>query len=687
MSAPRRGLVAGLVGALLLGPVSPAVALPGGMATLGAAGAIADGAGALPAQPAGLTIDPQPAGLTIDQVIPALARPSDLVRLRGSLDLRGAAEGVPTGTPPRLSVRVATPARSIADLAGAPTRWHPSGPAGDPIPLAGPVVLTPVAAQQWTWQVTVAAAEVFAGSPPRTPGPGGLDRAGVSAVHVHAHLGDTEVGHSLTELPWHDGTPPPTQVVLLWPVTAAPVQPAPVSDRERLTRLLRAGAVLRPDWLVDPALMATNARAEVREAVAQGRVWALPTAVVDADPLVRTGSAPLVRSAAGSAAAAVAAALAEPAGLSGDPPGATVSGILAPSARLDRASAAALARAGVTAVVLPAARVRRLPGAVDRGPVVRLRQQPLLALLTDAGLLAALDRADAAHPSSLLALRQRLLGAALLAGAAGQPLIVAPPVTWDADPATLTLLTSLLAGTPWLTVAPLADVLARSRPDEGLLRRPSSRGLTPPPLQPWQTIHATDAALDQLASITPDPSDFAAPTRQALMRAGSSWWRDEPQRATMIAAEAAAAVAAGLAAVTVLSSGDVVLPGTTGDLPVTIANDLAVPVRVGLLITTNTARVRASPVPPVIVPAGRKVSTSVPLTVIGTAPITLVIALTDPMGRPLSAGQRVTVRSAAYGRVAQVAALIAVAALLLFSSLGISARVRKVHRDRYRRRS
>jgi hypothetical protein len=110
------------------------------------------------------------------------------------------------------------------------------------------------------------------------------------------------------------------------------------------------------------------------------------------------------------------------------------------------------------------------------------------------------------------------------------------------------------------------------------------------------------------------------------------------------------------------------LPGESGVIPVTVANDLDRPARVGLRLTgTPRVRFEADDVEPVTIAPGQKQTFEVLATVLGTGPVSVEITLLTPEGETFGTPATTEVRSAAYARAAQgvVLGLFGILVLLL----------------------
>jgi uncharacterized protein YfaS (alpha-2-macroglobulin family) len=110
------------------------------------------------------------------------------------------------------------------------------------------------------------------------------------------------------------------------------------------------------------------------------------------------------------------------------------------------------------------------------------------------------------------------------------------------------------------------------------------------------------------------------------------------------------------------------LPGESGVIPVTVANDLDRPARVGLRLTgTPRVRFEAADVPAVTIAPGQKETFEVQASVLGTGPVSVEISLLSPDGDTFGTPVTTEVRSAAYARAAQgvVVGLFGILVLLL----------------------
>jgi len=164
--------------------------------------------------------------------------------------------------------------------------------------------------------------------------------------------------------------------------------------------------------------------------------------------------------------------------------------------------------------------------------------------------------------------------------------------------------------------------------------------------------------LAALRSVAPDVTSTQAVSsdalEQALTRSESAAWRTEPVTGRRLLATATAAITEQVARVRVLSRAPVTLPGDAGTIPVTVANDLDRPARVGVRLSgTPASRFVAADIPPVTLAPGQKETLEVSARVIGTGPVVVDITLLTPEGQLFGAPVTTEVRSAAYARAAQ----------------------------------
>jgi hypothetical protein len=116
-------------------------------------------------------------------------------------------------------------------------------------------------------------------------------------------------------------------------------------------------------------------------------------------------------------------------------------------------------------------------------------------------------------------------------------------------------------------------------------------------------------------------------------------------------------------AVRIMSSGSVVFPGESAAVPITIRNDLSVPIQIGIKSQgIPSVRVIPQEVSDMTIAPGRRKSIEIPTRLIGTDTAYLQLQLVDSDGKKIGAPISIEVSSSAY---AQAAAWVIGAAFLL----------------------
>ena len=129
--------------------------------------------------------------------------------------------------------------------------------------------------------------------------------------------------------------------------------------------------------------------------------------------------------------------------------------------------------------------------------------------------------------------------------------------------------------------------------------------------------------------------------------------------------------------VRVVTRGDIVFGGQRGNVPVTVANGLPVPIDITLQATgLPSVRVAPRAQTTMHINAGKRVSVEVPTRVTGSGDAYLLLQLITAGGSEVGTQVLLTVRSAAYARVASYVVAVAFVALLLLVAVNTVRRVR-----------
>ena len=523
--------------------------------------------------------------------------------------------------------------------------------------------------------------------------------------------GTVQTGFTRVFLPWFPATTAvtPTPVVWLFPLTSAPSRgaggvflddhlAAEVGPRGRLTRLLDAAtaAPLAVSWVVDPALLqsledmtdgyrvrgphATTVPgtggpsavlwlARLRSLVAGADVTASSYADPDVVALHRAGLDVDVALAATTARDLPARLLATP-----------VSGGLAwpPGQVTDDGTLDVLRASGTRAIVLtaaslpPTAHLTYTPsGSVD----LATGGSPLRAVVSDptiSTLVAAPAKGDGGAVDPIVRRQEALAEMAMMTlelPSTPRTLVIAPSSRWNPYSGTAALVaatTSAWARPSSLTAllaAPASDV-PRSRTDY-----PASARAAELPRVYLSRVRAARTSLAALRAVAPDTaSGSTRDLEETLTRADSAAWRTNQRGGLDLITSVTSIVDAQTAKVSILSRAPVTLPGDEGIIPITIANDLDRPARVGVrLVGTPATRFSADAIPAVTLAPGQKATLEVKAQVVGTEPVTVAIGLVTPDGATFGTPVVTQVKSAAYAHAAQgaVIGLFAILVVLL----------------------
>lgn len=527
-------------------------------------------------------------------------------------------------------------------------------------------------------------------------------RPGVYVVGLLV-AGVTGNGHSvsqrpLTLLPWLPGhSRKGLGITTVWTITAPPSRAVDgVFRNDTLAVSLGTGGRLRSQlddmrnvpgalWAVDPLLvedaqaLANGARiaqgdgvraatdvemqaasqwlADLRAGVATGSLTALPLGDLDVRAALLLGHNTLVSTAVQTAPARLAAALGE-----------TVTSATVPvyDGTLNDRQWRYLDSLGAKTAL------------VEDGAYPALQQQytptTALAVAAFSGRILVVDGDVSQSPVRFAAASRPAFAAQLLMAYLEQPnsdrvITVAVPPDWK--PSADTPIAAVL-NADWLrhstvTAAEEAGSEPRGATRTGLTKTQSARN---------GTLLRALAKERVLLQLTADPA-FAATISDAVTGLLSRWWT---ARATTGAytSDIARQLAALAASVRVVTRGDIVFGGQKGDVPVTIENGLPVPVDIGVQATgLPTVRVTPRPFTAIHLNAGKRVSVEIPTQVTGSGDAYLALQVVASDSRTVGTPVVLTVRSAAYARVASYVVAVAFAALLLLIGFNTVRRIRQ----------
>jgi hypothetical protein len=359
----------------------------------------------------------------------------------------------------------------------------------------------------------------------------------------------------------------------------------------------------------------------------------------------------------------------------GRPPQRTLS--WAPAGFLDQPTLNVLRGAGTQAVVVSADSVQSNSSA----GVVELTADSgtIPAVVGDRGLELAAQLAET-EQGQVVARQQFLAASALAALAdAGGSRVFAPPATWAPQAESVDALLTNATRAPWMRVVPLTAVLTATDDSRTKARLDVDNDPVSGPLAAEQTelIRWGELVLAIIGQVTTSPSPELQDFRSALLRSGSTWWRSQPEMGSVQLSRTWDQVVAEQQRLSINTAGTIAFPGEEGRVPITVANDLDVPVSVALSLSAEPSyRLESDPQEMLDIPAGQRVSMEVPVRVIGSAPLTVNAQLVTPEGLPYGPSESFELRTAAYSRVAQWVIWGALAILVLLVARSVSSRIR-----------
>ena len=543
-----------------------------------------------------------------------------------------------------------------------------------------------------------------------------LPTQGTYSLVIDALQGTTSIGRIQTFLPWFPSSeklPHAVGVVWLWPLADYPARtatnvllnnqtPIALSPDGRLTNLLAVGREFSStlSWMIDPALVQSadhiargyqvvqdgevvvggnssdaNQWLDVlRTAITRSNSHAFAYADVDAVADRRNGlSTDVVR--AMTLAPTVASTILKSA----------VSGGVywSPSGWLDQRTANVLASAGATTVVLSSS---TMAGDTSQ-PRQAIADYPtsfgnLNAVLADQRLSTTLALPQRTASEIILA-RQRFLAetAAIAqspAAITNAPLtVVAAPsdVRWSPAPSFLRSVLRATQTAPWMIPTTLTALT--NSPRAASNRLAYVYGDHPQLTEAYLTrLKAVQSRIAQLTAVQQSPGPVNAAYFEALLRAQSSSWRDQPALGAALLGAISRELNTQIKQVRPISSGTITFSGDAGNVPVTLANDSDSTVNVGLtLIGEPGSRLESASKTGIVIEPGQKISVELPVRIVGGDPLPTHVQILTPKGAAYGPPANIILVSTAYARAAGWVVLVAFAAIAIFVVVGITRRI------------
>ncbi|HBJ72863.1 MAG TPA: hypothetical protein DDY88_03950 [Actinobacteria bacterium] len=542
-----------------------------------------------------------------------------------------------------------------------------------------------------------------------------LTQAGTYALVIDAIGQGTQATGSLhTFLPWYPNSNKSAHaigVVWLWPLADAPARtatnvllnsqtPVSLSPGGRLANLVDVGREFSStlSWMIDPSLVqsatdisrgyqvvedraivvgnrSTDALRwldELRASIAPSNARAIAYADIDASASRRNGlSADVVR----------AVTLAQPIASNVLQSAITGGVYWTPSGRLDQRTANLLASAGTTTVIMSTQ-------AMDGGstaPRQGIADYPtsfgnLTAILAEARISATLAMPQRNASETILARQRYLAETAAIANSVtgdAELTVVAAPTDLRWNPGT-SFLRSVLRSTqtaPWMRPASMSSLESGSRSSSARLpyTAANSGELSRAYLD---RIVRVQQRVKQLTAVQATPTTVNQSYSEALLRAQSSAWRQDPVTGIALVNAISRELTTQIDLVRPISSGTITFSGDSGNVPVTLANDGSSTVNVGLaLIGEPASRLESEPRTDIVIEPGQKISVEIAVRVVGGDPLPTQVQILTPNATPYGEPASITLVSTAYARAAGWVVLAAFIAIAIFVLVGITRRI------------
>lgn len=394
--------------------------------------------------------------------------------------------------------------------------------------------------------------------------------------------------------------------------------------------------------------------ASLRAAVGRGQVLPLPYADPDVVAATRAGLGSEVQIAINKGQTSLTTALDT----------ATLTYAWPPDGLVDAGTLESLFAAGVQTVVLDGGALPILGGEPAETPgahaIVPFRDGKLDALLVDDGLRAVIAAGLANRDLEPLAL-QRFLAELLMVQAElpsdQRALVVAPDRRWAPDPAFAAALLADTGKVPWVEPVGLSTVL-----DSPVSTKVSREPLTYPAqaradeLSPSYLgrVRKAKGRADAFASITAPGVSQSRDFDDAVLRTMSAAWRDDHSEAEVRLSAVRAALSSTMTRVRIATGTGsfVTLTSHSGTVPVTVSNELDIPVHVVVGITSGLhLKVAGNGRKSEVIPPHRRIPIDVKATAQTSGVFPLEVTLYTPSGQTYQQ-VKLFVRSTAYGAVA-----------------------------------
>jgi len=298
------------------------------------------------------------------------------------------------------------------------------------------------------------------------------------------------------------------------------------------------------------------------------------------------------------------------------------------------------AQAGATAVVLDDVCLAPDPD-LTYTPTGRASTGALPAVVADSTMTSVL--ADLEESDLAVAVRQRLLAEVATTTqqrpGTPRPQLLVAPRSFAPAAAQLTALITDLEGSGWGVWQHLDDLLALGAPDVDRTG-PELTGEIEDADLPASHVEAVEGSLrdvDDFSSAlqTSEPdADLLSQQRSALLLLGASW-RGHTAELPSARAALASAVLALTRGVSIAGGSVRNLAAERSELPITLVNELDVPVQVQLVLKPRTPRVQLDTIPQQTVAARSQLRVAVPVRALANGSVVVEAQLFTPAGSPI----------------------------------------------------
>jgi hypothetical protein len=264
----------------------------------------------------------------------------------------------------------------------------------------------------------------------------------------------------------------------------------------------------------------------------------------------------------------------------------------------------------------------------------------------------------------------------------GAPVLIAPGESWIVDGTRASDEVGSLLAAPWVTAAPLTDVLeaaAASTAGAEASVAPLAPTTRDVPAATMIAAQQTVSRLADLAAATEQPALLLDGEARDVLSSVSLPLRGDAEARQLAIDTALEEAHVALGGVRVTSSSELTLVSSSGKVPITVRNDLASSVTVVVVMTSRSPRLLIDEQPVASVLSGTEQTVFVPVTAVSSGDVLVTVALRSEAGTTLAVAQTLKVRvRAEWGNVATA---VASAGLVVLLFAGVWRTIKRGRRD------